>query len=133
MALLKYVKPWLVVNKYDKMPIGKNSVVAIRYVMKNSRGEVLENTMNGDPVNYLHGSSAIQPLLQAQLEGLKAGDKGTVYLTAESGLTNEDFVFEVIVDDVRNASPEEIMLGYPVKLTLQKCETDCDCYDQDTA
>src|SRR5687767_995478 len=100
--------------------------------MKNSREEVLENTMNVDPVNYLHGSSAIHPLLQVQLEGLKAGDKKTVYLTAESGLTNEDFVFEVIVDDVRAASPGEIMLGYPVKLTLQKCETDCACYNQDT-
>lgn len=121
------------VNKYDNTPIRKNSVVAIRYIMKNSRGEVLENTMNGDPVNYLHGSSAIQPLLQAQLEGLKVGDKRTVYLTAESGLTNEDFVFEVTVDDVRAASPEEIMLGYPVKLSLQKCETDCACYDQHTA
>ena len=119
-------------NKYDKTPIRKNSVVAIRYIMKNSREEVLENTMNLDPVNYLHGSPAIQPLLQVQLEGLKAGDKKTIYLNAGSGLTNEDFVFEVIVDDVRAAFPEEMVLGYPVKLTFKKCETGCACYNQDT-
>ncbi len=28
------------------MHIAKNSVVSIRYIMKNSKGEVLENTMN---------------------------------------------------------------------------------------
>jgi FKBP-type peptidyl-prolyl cis-trans isomerase 2 len=98
--------------------------------MKNSSEEVLENTMNHDPVNYLHGSTGIQPLLQAQLEGLRIGDKKTVFLLAESGLTSEDFTFEVIIDDVRAASSEEIMLGYPVKLTVQKCEAECSCYDQ---
>ena len=43
------------------MQIEKNNIVSIRYVMKNSKGDVLENTMNLDPVSYLHGSSAIEP------------------------------------------------------------------------
>ena len=110
------------------MYIVKNSVVSIRYIMKNSNEVVLENTMNDSPVSYLHGSTGIQPLLQAQLEGLKAGDKKTVYLTTESGLTNEDFIFEVIIDEVRVALKEEVLLGYPVKLNVSKCEADCDCY-----
>ena len=110
------------------MHIAKNSVVSIRYIMKNSKEEVLENTMNNDPVNYLHGSTGILPLLQAQLEGLKAGDKKVVRLAATSGLTNEDFIFEVIIDEVRAALQEEILLGYPVKLNVSKCEADCDCY-----
>src|SRR4051794_33102031 len=104
--------------------VADNSIVSIRYIMKNGSGEVLENTMPGNPVNYLHGSSGIQPLLQAQLAGLKAGDKKTLHLPAESGLTSEDFIFEVIVDDVRLASKEEIMLGYPVKINLVKCDVD---------
>ena len=116
-------------NKYELIPVAKDYVVALRYIMKDSRGEILENTMNRDPVNYLHGSPGILPLLQAQIEGLNAGDKKTVYLTTESGLTNEDFIFEVIIDDVRVALKDEIMLGYPVKLTLQKCEDGCECYD----
>jgi len=120
-------------NKYDIIPVAKNCVVAIRYIMKNSREEILENTMNHDPVNYLHGSTGIQPLLQAQLDGLRVGNKKTVFLLAESGLTNEDFTFEVIVDDVRPALSEEIMLGYPVKLTFKKCESDCTCYEQQIA
>lgn len=110
------------------MPIANKSVVSIRYIMKNSSGDVLENTMNNDPVNYLHGSTGILPLLQLQLEGLKAGDKKVVYLKAASGLTSEDFIFEVIIDQVRIALKEEIMLGYPVRINVIKCETDCDCY-----
>jgi len=116
-------------SKYDQIPVAKDYVVALRYIMKDSRGEILENTMNRDPVNYLHGSPALLPLLQAQIEGLNAGDKKTVYLTTESGLTNEDFTIDVIIDDVRVASKDEIMLGYPVKLTLQRCEGDCECYN----
>ncbi|MEP7144156.1 MAG: hypothetical protein ABI707_14835 [Ferruginibacter sp.] len=108
--------------------ITENSVVSIRYIMKNSTGNILENIMNNEPVSYLHGSTGIQPLLQAQLEGLKAGDKKLVYLIAESGLTNEDFVFDVIIDGVRAASGEEILLGYPVQVFVPKCEADCDCY-----
>lgn len=109
--------------------IAKNRIVSLRYTMSNSKGEVLENTMTGNPISYLHGSAGIQILLQTQLEGLKRGDTKTVYLPASSGLTTEDFIFDVIVDDVSIASEEEILLGYPVKPTVQKCEADCDCYD----
>jgi FKBP-type peptidyl-prolyl cis-trans isomerase SlyD len=110
------------------MQITKNSVVSLRYIMKNIEGDILENTMNDLPISYLHGSGVILGLLQAQLDGLKAGDKKRVYLKAASGSTTEDFIFEVIVDEVRVALKEELLLGYPVKITIQKCEADCDCY-----
>jgi len=110
------------------MPIAKDTVAAIRYIMRNSKGVVLENTMNTAPINYLHGSGGIQPLLQAQLAGLKAGDNKMVYLLQESGLTADDFSFEVIIDNVRAALPEEILLGYPVKIYTDKCEVNCVCY-----
>ena len=113
------------------MHIENNSVVSIRFIMKNSKEEVLENTMNSLPLSYLHGSPGIQPLLQAQLEGLKAGDKKEVYLKAASGLTSEDFIFEVIIDDVRVALKEEVLLGYPVLSDIPKCEADCECYNSD--
>lgn len=102
-------------------------IVSFRYIMKDDAGAILENTMNSDPVSYLHGSFAILQLLQLQLEGLKRGDKKIIYLNAESG-THRDFIFEIIVDDVRNALDEELILGYPVKTDVAKCEEDCDCY-----
>ncbi|MEP7109238.1 MAG: FKBP-type peptidyl-prolyl cis-trans isomerase [Ferruginibacter sp.] len=110
------------------MHIEKDSVVSIRYIMKNSKEEVLENTMNNQPVSYLHGSATILPLLQDQLEGMKAGDKKVLYLPAATGLTNEDFIFEVIVDEVRVALKEEVLLGYPLSANVPACDADCECY-----
>ena len=120
-------------NKYDTIPVAKDCVVALRYIMKDSRNAILEDMKDRDPVNYLHGSAGILPVLQAQIEGLSIGDKKTVYLTAESGLTNEDFTIDVIIDNVRAASKEEIVLGYPVMLNLQKCEDDCVCYNNENS
>ena len=111
------------------IPVKNNSVVALRYIMKNSRGEVLENSMNASPTVYLHGSTGIQLYLQNQLAGLVAGDRRKVYLGKSSGLSDDDYSFEVIIDGVRDALPEEVMLGYPVQVMVEKCEEDCECYD----
>jgi FKBP-type peptidyl-prolyl cis-trans isomerase 2 len=108
----------------------KDRIVSIRYIMKDAEGGILEDTMNATPVSYLHGAAGIHPLLQAQLEGLKAGDKKKVYLLKESGLTPGDISFEVIIDEVRLAMEEEILLGYPVARDAQKCEADCICYNE---
>jgi FKBP-type peptidyl-prolyl cis-trans isomerase 2 len=105
-----------------------NSVVAFRYIMKNDRGEVLENSMNGLPTLYLHGSGGILSCLQSQMEGLVAGNRTVVFLEKSSGLTDADYTFEIIIDAVRNALPEEILLGYPVQVLVEKCEEDCECY-----
>jgi len=108
--------------------VAKNNVVSMRYIMRNAVGTALENTMNSQPVCYLHGTNAILLLLQDQLEGLQAGDKKTICLKASSGLTDEDFSFDVIIDQVRVGLEEEIMLGYPVQTIVPPCEADCTCY-----
>ncbi len=110
--------------------VKKDRIVSIRYIMKDAEDSVLENTMNADPVSYLHGAAGIHPLLQLQLEGLKAGDKKKIYLLKESGLTGGDLSFEVVIDEVRLAMKEEILLGYPVTMDVRKCETDCICYKE---
>ncbi|MBE7171108.1 MAG: FKBP-type peptidyl-prolyl cis-trans isomerase [Williamsia sp.] len=84
------------------MNIEANSTVSIRYLMRNSRGEVLETIMEEPPITYLHGSGTIMPALEAALLGLKAGDTKTILLSSEQGYTGLDDVFtvEVIIDDV---------------------------------
>ncbi|HVX25800.1 MAG TPA: hypothetical protein VHB70_05630 [Parafilimonas sp.] len=109
--------------------VNKDMVVALRYIMRNRNGDVLEDTIQSAPVNYLHGSTGILPMLQQQLEGLKAGDKKKVYLFKDSSDADDDFEFDVIIDDVRAALSEEIILGYPVQITTTTCEDDCICYD----
>jgi len=110
------------------MVVGKNMVVAFRYVMKNSKDVVIENTLQGSPKYYLHGSQGIQPSLQVQFEGLKVGDTRIIYLKKESGLSNDDFTFSIIIDKLRPALEEELMLGYPVLTDDLICNHDCICY-----
>lgn len=110
--------------------VKKDRIVSIRYIMKDAEGSILEDSMKGEPVSYLHGAAGIHFVLQSQLEGLKAGDRKTVSLLKESGLTGADIIFEVFIDEVRLALEEEILLGYPVTMDVQKCGTDCICYNE---
>jgi len=110
--------------------IDKNRVVALRYIMRNGKGDVLDDTMHSAPVNYLHGSNGILILLQEQLQGLKTGDKKQVLLSKQNSEADDDFIFDVVIDDVRNATQEEIMLGYPLSITTEKCDEDCYCYNE---
>ena len=107
------------------MQIENNRVVFIRYLMKNQAGEILEDTLSRDPIGFLQGSATIHSDLQKQLNGYKVGDKPRVSLTLSA---HEDFVFDVIIDAVREATEAEIMLGYPLQ-AAQKCEEDCECYE----
>lgn len=110
--------------------VDKNMVVALRYIMRNGKGEVLEDIMQSTPANYLHGSDGILTLLQEQLQGLKTGDKKQVLLSKQDSEADDNFVFDVIIDDVRAALDEEIILGYPVQITSEVCNDDCVCYEE---
>jgi hypothetical protein len=112
----------------DMIAVSKDKVVSLRYRMFNGRGELLEDSMEGAPISYLHGSDGIQPILQVQLEGLVAGSRRSVALAKDTGLTDDDFSFDVIVDEVREALPEELLLGYPVLPPAAACGEDCGCY-----
>ena len=110
------------------MVVKKNIVVVFRYIMKNNKGQVIENTMEGSPKCYLHGASWIKPSLQLQFEGLKVGDAKVIYLKNESGLSDEDFTFDIVINKLRPALEEELMLGYPVTIDDLICNEDCICY-----
>jgi FKBP-type peptidyl-prolyl cis-trans isomerase 2 len=108
--------------------IAQNMVVAMRYCMRNSMGDVLEDKMQATPVNYLHGGTEILQALQWQLAGLKAGDKKIVILQKEVSNMGDDIFFDIIIDNVRTATPEEILLGYPLTITGEICDENCVCF-----
>lgn len=110
------------------MTISKDMVVAIRYVMSDSKGNILEDTTSSVPTRYLHGSGAILTTLQDQLEGLQQGDHKKVLLAESSGLCNDDYFFDVIIDSIRPALEKEIILGYPLEESLADCGDDCECH-----
>ena len=77
--------------------IRNGNFVTMRYILRNSKGEVLEDKHT----IYRHGASTISPLLQAQLEGLKAGDSKQLTLKKGEEGADDDFFFEVVIDSIR--------------------------------
>jgi FKBP-type peptidyl-prolyl cis-trans isomerase SlyD len=110
------------------MEVKKNRVITIRYIMQNSRGEVLQNTIDGPSASYLHGSGGIIKSLQSPLEGLLAGERKQVFLFGENEGLEDDFIFDVLIEKVRDALPQEIILGYPLSGKAMECAPGCTCY-----
>jgi len=101
------------------MKIKKDSVVSLRYVMKNSTGDVIEDTMERSPIQYLHGAGKIIPALENAIEGMQAGEK-RIFSISDPGLS-ENLHFNLIIDEIRDATPEEIQNGKP------SCGPGCCC------
>lgn len=102
------------------MEIAEKTVVSLRYIMKNKEGEEIENTFSGPAIQYVHGAGKILPQLETLLTGLKTGDKKQITLE-----TPDTFHFEVEIDDIRIATPEEMEAGNPI--SLSECGPDCCC------
>ena len=83
--------------------IKKGMIISMRYVLRNSKGEVLEDKK--------YAGAVISPLLQAQLEGLQPGDAKTIVLKKGDEGADDDFTVDVVIDDVREAPPEAIPMS----------------------
>jgi FKBP-type peptidyl-prolyl cis-trans isomerase SlyD len=101
------------------MNISQNKVVSLRYVMSNSAGEVIENVMDRPPIQYIHGAGKIIPALETAIEGMQAGQK-KVFFISDPGLS-ESLHFDLVVDEIREATAEEIQSGKP------SCGPGCCC------
>ncbi len=104
------------------MQVQKNTVVTIRYIMKDVQGNIMEDTMNTFPVQYLHGSGNILESLESELEGLTAGIERS--FTVNEKLWKNPLHFDLIVDEIRLATAEEIEKGHPFK---NECGPGCSC------
>lgn len=107
----------------------EKTVVSMRYIMRNSKGEILEDLLESEPVAYLHGSGHILPALEENLAGLKAGEERTFDLGKEQGYEGVDdsFSFEVIIDDIRPATAEELNAGRVLQKHKEECGPDGCC------
>lgn len=109
------------------MQVCNNTVVSIRYVMKDSSGNIMEDTTSASAVEYLHGSGSILPQLENHLHGLSSGDKTNFSIDDASGGIIQ---FDVFIDSVRHAEREELTLGKPIFAAEQNngaCGPGCCC------
>ena len=65
------------------MQIAANKAVSIDYTLTNDDGEVLDSSVGGAPLVYLHGAGNIIPGLEKALEGKQAGDELNVSIEPE--------------------------------------------------
>jgi hypothetical protein len=100
----------------------------MRYVMKNSEGVILANTLGEPAVEFRYGSGEILPGLEGPLTGLKIGEQKTFTLSPETvpGL-NQTFRFEVIIDDVRWPAEMEQKTAMDDTDRDSECGPGCEC------
>lgn len=67
------------------MKISKHHVITLHYCLKNGAGEEIENSFDGAPMQYLHGSGSMIPGLEKALEGHDVGEQFDVEVDAEEG------------------------------------------------
>src|SRR5438477_13072096 len=102
------------------MQVADKTIVSLRYLIKNKKGEELDNIMNDSPIKYLHGAGKILPQLELYLEGMKAGEKKSFSFSDKSN-SNNKFYFEVIIDEVRMATEKELQIGKPIEKNNNEC------------
>jgi FKBP-type peptidyl-prolyl cis-trans isomerase SlyD len=77
--------------------IKKNSAVTIHYTLTNNLGELVDSSLGGQPLAYLHGARNIVVGLENALEGQQIGTILNVEVSPEEGYGayREDLVQEV--------------------------------------
>ena len=72
------------------MQIADNAVVAIDYTLRDTEGEVIDASPEGQPLQYLHGAGNIIPGLEKALEGKAAGEDIDVNIPPEEAYGERD-------------------------------------------
>ena len=102
--------------------------MSLRFIMKNEKGEVLEDIIDRKPVDYLHGSGNILPPLEAAVEGLQTGDRKSIVFNNDTSNTAESYYIDLVIDNVREATPFELQQGKPEPKPSDKtCGPGCCC------
>ncbi len=88
--------------------IQDGKVVYLKYLLKSSEGEVLDEADVNDPFIYLHGAHQIVPGLESALKGLNLGDKKQVSVQPQDGYGVVDPKLKMAVK--RSQFPSDVQL-----------------------
>jgi FKBP-type peptidyl-prolyl cis-trans isomerase SlyD len=77
-------------------------VVRFHYTLKDTKGVVLESSVNDEPLSYLEGVGQIIPGLESELRGLTKGAKKSVHVKAGEayGEYEKDLIVQVPRDQI---------------------------------
>lgn len=68
-----------------RMHATKDRVVSIEYVLRDTEGEIIDQSQAGQPLSYLHGHDNIVPGLEQALEGHDTGEDIRTTIAPEQG------------------------------------------------
>lgn len=101
--------------------IEKDQVVTFHYILKDKDGTILDQSVDGSPLHYLHGHHNIVPGLESQMASKKVGDKLLVHVTPESGYGDYDPDKRFLLD--RSQLPDDLEPGLALELHDEDGET----------
>jgi len=110
------------------MNIQKNHVVSLHYTLTEDTtdGELIEETYNSDPLEFIFGVGMMLPSFEEYLENKVAGDSFAFTLEPEDayGLYEDQAVVEIpmgsFVDDTGNVDKTKLIPGSPLQMNDQE-------------
>ena len=115
------------------MQIANNSVVSIQYTLKNTEGTIIDQSSEGQPLNYLHGHRNIIPGLESALSDKSVGDALDVSVDPENayGTVNPALIQEVPKEHFQGVETLEVGMRFqasteqgPVPVVVTKVTDD---------
>ena len=106
-------------SEQKRMVVADDTVVTMEFALTVD-GEVIEDTAESEPIQFLQGVGQVLPALEKQLYGMTVGDRKSVDLQPEEGYGMEDEdAFDVLE---RSQFPKEIPLQPGVELQLKDAD-----------
>ena len=100
----------------ENIAVANNIVVSMAYVLRIEDGQLIDQSEDGAPLEYIQGAKQIIPGLEKALIGLNVGDEKHVEVKPADGYGERDP--DDIVDMPRGNFPEsfDLSVGKPLKV-----------------
>ncbi len=83
------------------MQVAKHKMVAITYTLTDDEDQILDQSVDGQPLEYLHGVGNLIPGLESHLEGKSTGDHLVVSIPPEDA-------YGLRVDELQQEVPSQV-------------------------
>ena len=90
------------------MKIASGRIVSLDYRLHLGDGDIVDESLPGDPFVYLHGAGQVVPGLERGLEGLIVGDERNLVVEPQDGYG--EYQTDGVQEVPRNAFPREVQL-----------------------
>ncbi|MEZ6130865.1 MAG: peptidylprolyl isomerase [Planctomycetaceae bacterium] len=113
------------------MQISANKVVLVDFTLKDDHGEVLDTSVDDEPMAYLHGVGSILPGLEQALEGKSVGDKFQIRVDPELGFGERDETLKSVVPREQFEEFPDLAAGMQFQVPMNGEETIVTVVDAD--